>query len=154
MYSLSLLAACKAACEFVSPEEQVQELDKWRELEKETSESESKREARLDRRRQQQEKRKGSTGLAMHSRSRSQSMDESTTFPPVAPQITDEQYQEYLALVAHNQEQMKRWADSAPCNFLHQYTLVEVPTYPRRSTCGGGAHRGLVVTTHSPLARV
>ncbi|GAB4290110.1 MAG: hypothetical protein Fur0025_24810 [Oscillatoriaceae cyanobacterium] len=38
---------------------------------------------------------------------------------------TPSQQEEYLELVAANQEQMKIWAHHAPMNFQHQYDLVE-----------------------------
>jgi hypothetical protein len=48
--------------------------------------------------------------------------------------LTQEEYDEHLAAVAHNQATLKYWADSAPCNFAHWYRLVEVPASPNHTS--------------------
>jgi hypothetical protein len=139
MYSLSLLAACKGALEFISPKERVRE--QWIRMGEDTAND--KRESRIDRRRQRKR------GM---SRSRSKSGLDGIPQPPLPPlppteRITKEQFQEYLEIVAHNQEQMKRWADSAACNFQHQYLLVEVPLTAR---CGNWCTLSLMAAPHLP----
>lgn len=44
--------------------------------------------------------------------------------------LTQEEYDEHLATVAHNQSMLKLWVDSAPRNFAHWFQLVEVLPSP------------------------
>jgi hypothetical protein len=40
--------------------------------------------------------------------------------------LTKEKYEHYIRIVQKNQAALKKYADSAPCNYAHQYILVEV----------------------------
>jgi ApbE superfamily uncharacterized protein (UPF0280 family) len=40
--------------------------------------------------------------------------------------LTKEKYEHYIRIVQKNQAMLKKFADSAPCNYSHQYILVEV----------------------------
>jgi hypothetical protein len=44
--------------------------------------------------------------------------------------LTKEKYEHYIRIVQKNQTMLKKFADSAPCNYSHQYILVEVQPPP------------------------
>jgi hypothetical protein len=144
VYSLVLLALCKGAQNFVTPKERVRELGSvWRESEKnmEVKPSESRLRAIEKQRKKRKEKMRslergpygvsngGSggrlTGALPHS-ARDQSGGQAVA-------LTKEEYESYKATVAQMQAKLKQWADAAPCNFAHQYLLVEVRSKPRVS---------------------
>jgi hypothetical protein len=113
MYSLVLLAVCKPVFGLVSPKERLRELsDSWREEEKK----------RGDCTRRRRTSRPPSLGSKLSPRrgSQKEESDEEVV-------VTADDYDQYLATVTENQKKLKQWADSAPCNFGHQYLLVEVP---------------------------
>jgi hypothetical protein len=116
MYSLVLLAVCKAARDFISPEDRVSELDaQWRLSEKGVSGKKWE-----SRRHQQERQRKRQEAM----RSRKGSLIRAEEALPMAA-VSEDEYKCYLEAVEQNQVKMKQWADSAPCNFRHQYILVE-----------------------------
>ncbi|ELR13786.1 GAF domain containing serine/threonine kinase [Acanthamoeba castellanii str. Neff] len=136
---LSFIAQFKeevGAQNFVTPKERVRELGSvWRESEKnmEVKPSESRLRAIEKQRKKRKEKMRslergpygvsngGSggrlTGALPHS-ARDQSGGQAVA-------LTKEEYESYKATAAQMQAKLKQWADAAPCNFAHQYLLVE-----------------------------
>ncbi len=112
MYSLVLLAVCKPTRGLVTPKERMRELSgSWRDEEK-------KRGNRAVRKRKA---RKTSLGSKVSPRRGAYREGAEDPIP-----LTPAEYEHYLATVEENQKKLKQWADSAPCNFGHQYLLVEV----------------------------
>ncbi len=130
-----LLALCKASQNFVTPKERVRELGSvWRESEKnmEVKPAESRLRAIEKQRKKRKERMRSlerglygiSNGGALHHSARDQSGGQAVA-------LTKEEYESFKATVAQMQAKLKQWADAAPCNFAHQYLLVEVRSRSR-----------------------
>lgn len=128
MYSLVLLAVCKPTRGLVTPKERVRELSgSWRDEEK-------KRSNRAARKRKA--RKTSSLGSKVSPRRGAYKEGAEDAIP-----LTPAEYEQYLATVEENQKKLKQWADSAPCNFGHQYLLVEVrppPQWPAPAPCRYG----------------
>jgi hypothetical protein len=136
VYSLTLLALCKAAQSFVTPKARVRELATgWRDAEKnmELKKGDARRKS-LEKQRRRKRKEKlahqrsldrnsgaGSGGLANFGGGGHHQLPLQQGLV-----LTKEDYESYKVIVAENQAKLKEWADTAPCNFAHQYLLVEV----------------------------
>jgi hypothetical protein len=102
------LAICKPVRPLIAPRERMRELcGSWREAEKKRN---SRRRKTLKR--------------TTHGKRGSRAKNVVAVGDPLV--VTPAEYDQYLLTVAENQAKLKQWADSAPCNFGHQYLLVEV----------------------------
>jgi hypothetical protein len=133
IYSLTLLAACKASQNFIMPKERVRELDSgWRVSEKSlgVKPGEARRRSHEKQKKRRKEKIRslerwphthGSKGGGSGGRliSLQHRQDEQVVLPK-------EEYLAHKKAAMQMQATLKQWADASPCNFQHQWLLIEV----------------------------